>query len=37
MSDAPMTEAVEAGDTFAGAVVDYSADNKLFMCLGVRQ
>jgi hypothetical protein len=30
MSDAPMTEAVEAGDTFAGAVADYSADKQAF-------
>ena len=32
MSDAPMTEAVEAGDTFASAVVDYSADKTSFSC-----
>jgi hypothetical protein len=32
MSDAPMTEAVEAGDTFAGAVADYSADKQAFSC-----
>ena len=30
MSDAPMTEAGEAGDTFAGAVADYSADKQAF-------